>query len=41
MLKRFRKIITNGLPGFENDCFFFSDKTILFKTEIACCTKRY
>ena len=37
MLKRFRKMITNRVPGvFENECF--SDKKILFKLKTACCT---
>ena len=31
MLKRFRKMITNRVPGVFEDCF--SDEEILFKTE--------
>ena len=38
MLKRFRKMITNRIPGeFEKDCF--SDEKILLRTEKCSCTK--
>ena len=38
MLKRFRKMITNRVPGeFEKNCF--SDEEIFSKLKSACCTK--
>ena len=38
MLKRFRKMITNRVPGvFEKDCS--SDEEILPLDETACCLK--